>query len=462
MKRIIDKRKVAVHALAWVAAFFINLILIQDYAIDTAETLVSWLLYLLIFYINYLFLIPTLWRRSRIVLYVFSALTLLGLSFVAIRHYSAHSIERKASALVDELGHYEDIRESFEQKRMQDRNRRQERERQRQLEEERMHRTAPPQDSADSVRLPGADSLAPIAVQGAVVPTDSLAPAAADSLSVAAPKVPDEEEIVFTPREEAYAQLRREYDRARNMERSINRAGYNPFDPFNMRFVYALVFFYMASVVVFFIEQSARNERRRRELEQEKATAELAYLKQQINPHFLFNTLNAIYSYTIGASDPAADAVLKLSSILRYMLYQTGQDQVPLADELTVMNDYIELQKLRLTGKTTVEVRIGGDTRSRQIEPMLLIPIVENAFKFGVDSVEPSFIRIELDVEGDRLTFRTTNRIVHRGSGDRSRSGIGLRNIRRRLDLSYGTENYAFETGEKEGIFTVVLKLHLR
>jgi hypothetical protein len=444
MTRTLNTRKAAVHVLAWVAAFFINLILIQGYSIDPAETLVSWLFYLIVFYVNYFLLIPRLFRRSRIVLYVFSALAVLGFSFLAIRHYSAETARRHTSALVDELSDYEDVRESFDRK-----NRMQERARWQERQHERRTQQPPPPPVRDTVP----DSLR----------TDSLrttVTAEADSLR-AAPR-PAPEETAFTPREEEFGRLRWEFDRARNTERMIERAGYNPFDLYNMRLVYALVFFYMASVVVFFIEQSARNERRRRELEKEKAQAELAYLKQQINPHFLFNTLNAIYSYTIGASAPAADAVLKLSSILRYMLYRTSHDQVPLTDELAVTDDYIELQKLRLTDKTTVEVRIEGDLHNRLIEPMLLIPIVENAFKFGVDSVEPSFIRIELDVEAGGLTFRVANRIVSHGSGDRSGSGIGLRNIRRRLDLSYGSGNYTMEAGEKDDIFTVTLRLNLR
>lgn len=443
MKRKINKRKAAVHVLAWVAAFFINLILISDYSIEPEdETLVDWLFYLLVFYVNYLFLVPKLFRRNRIILYVVSALAVLGFSFLALREYSAGMAERHTSRLSDELSGYEDIRDSFERKnRIQECSRRQERERQRQEEE------------LKQVIAPKSDTL-PLSE------TDSLRQAVNDTLRL--PRQTPSEEIAFTPREEEYGRLRWEFDRARNTERMFDRAGYNPFDPFNMRFVFALVFFYMASVVIFFIEQSARNERLRRELEKEKATAELAYLKQQINPHFLFNTLNAIYSYTIGASAPAADAVLKLSSILRYMLYQTGRDQVSLTDELTVMDDYIELQKLRLTDKTKVEVRIGGNTRNRLIEPMLLIPIVENAFKFGVDSVKPSFIRIELDLVGNSLTFRTTNRVVKRNDGDRSNSGIGIRNIRRRLDLSYGPDKYSLEAGEKEDIFTVILQLNLR
>ncbi len=452
MKRKINKQKVAIHVLAWVAAFFINLIL--GSAFDPVESLVTWLLYLLVFYVNYLLLIPKLFRHKRFVLYVLSALAVLGLSFLALRNYSAQTAARRTSDLFDRMSEYDkDVRDSFEQKtRMQ--------ERQRWERWEEGQQSPPPAPQPDSLQLPEADSLPPAQASEAAAPVDTLA----SNGAAAAPVLVETavEEIAFTPLEEDYGRVRGEYNQARRIERNFERAAYNPFDPFNMRFVFALVFFYMASVVVFFIEQSALNERRRRELEKEKATAELAYLKQQINPHFLFNTLNAIYSYTIGVSAPAADAVLKLSSILRYMLYQTGRDQVPLADELTVMDDYIELQKLRLTDKTKVEVRIGGDTRNRLIEPMLLIPIVENAFKFGADSVQTSFIRIELDVESCRLTFRTTNRIVQRSSGDRSSSGIGIRNIRRRLDLSYGPGNYLLEAGEKGDVFTVILQLKLR
>ena len=479
MKRKINKRKVAVHVLAWVAAFFINMILLQGYSfeIDLGQTLVTWLFYMLIFYVNYFILIPKFFNRKRLVIYIFSVLLLLGVSFLSIRYYSAVAADRRTSRLWEELTQYEDVRESFEHKsRMQERARARERERERRREREneeekaRGEREQRAGDRQGNGPVPGGgpqgdDGPPPGDGRGPEGRGDGSKNDQPQSDPVQADTVPQaqlSEEIVFTEREEEYGRLRWEFDRARRTEHMIYGSRYNPFEMYNMRIVYALVFFYMASIVVFFIEQSSKNERRRRELEKEKVSAELAYLKQQINPHFLFNTLNSIYSYTIGASAPASDAVLKLSSILRYMLYETGRDRVPLIDELTVMDDYIELQKLRMTDKTEVDVAIEGDTRMNQIEPMLLIPILENAFKFGVDSVEPSFIRIEMQVKGNDLTFRVTNRIVRRSNGDHTNSGIGIRNIRRRLDLIYGPGNYILETTEKDDVFTVLMKLNLR
>ena len=458
MKSRINFRKVALHIGVWTAAFFINIILIQGYSvkIDWSNMLVSWLFYIFIFYINYLLLIPKLFRRRRIVFYVLTALAILSVSFVSIKYTAIETAKRNISDLDVQLQRYSGIKESFEEK-----------ERLRELQREIGHqREKEASDSSPGERHGNRDGQGPFRGGGRMpmhFRGDSLL---ADSLfQVQMIRKQDSIlsiNVIFTPEEEEYGQLRREYERTRWYARWLFRGNFNPFSQDNLQFIFALIFFYMASIVVYFAEQTGKAEKRRREMEKEKASAELAYLKQQINPHFLFNTLNSIYSYTIGVSEEASDAVLKLSSILRYMLYETNRDRVPLADELAVLDNYIDLQRLRTTEKTEIDVIVHGDTRLHQIEPMLLIPIIENAFKYGVDSVEPSFIRIEVDVKAQDFIFRVSNKIVRRNEGDKSNSGIGLNNIRRRLDLIYGYGNYDMDVKEKNGIFSVTLHLNLK
>lgn len=449
-------RKVVLHILVWMAAFFINIILIQGYSvrINWANTLVSWGLYLFIFYINYLLLIPKLMNRRWIVLYLFLAVGILAVSFVTIKHTATVSAQRSVDELTAQLEQYEEVKITFDEK---------EQLRELQREIERMRESG---DFRGQRRGQG-ERGGPGGLRGGRMGM----PPHADSLmsdSLFRAYVIHEQDSVLalnaalTPLEEEYGQLRREYERTRAYARWLSRSDYNPLSQHNLQFVFALIFFYMASIVVFFAEQTGRAEKRRREMEKEKASAELAYLKQQINPHFLFNTLNSIYSYTISVSEEASGAVLKLSSILRYMLYETNREQVPLSDELAVLDNYIDLQRLRTTEKTEIDVEVTGDTHLHRIEPMLLIPIIENAFKYGVDSVESSFVKIQVEVIGKEFMFQVTNKVVRRNDGDASNSGIGLNNIRRRLELIYDAGDYDLKAGEKNGIFSVTLRLHLK
>jgi hypothetical protein len=464
MKRKFNKRKAALHLLMWVAAFFISTILIQGYSlrINWTNTLVSWAIYLFIFYINYLVLIPLLRRWKWIPLYVILALGTLTGSFYCIKYTAIETARKTTAELQDQLRQYTEIEKSYDDK---ERIREHQRDSERQREREKARVAG--KSSPDEALPPPPDGLPeefrprrprPLFVLPDSMEADSLTRAVwlreRDSLLAVI--------VTFTPEEEEYGVLRRAYDQSRGYLRWLLRGNDNPLERHNLQFVFALIFFYMASIMVFFVEQTGKAEKHRQRMEQEKTRAELAYLKQQINPHFLFNTLNSIYSYTIGVSEEASDAVLKLSSILRYMLYETNRDRVPLIDELAVIDNYIDLQRLRTTEKTEIRVFVEGDTHLHRIEPMLLIPIIENAFKYGVDSVEPSFVQIDMKVQGSDFTFSVSNRIVRRNEGDRSHSGIGLKNIRRRLELIYGAGNYAMNVQEKNGIFSVTLRLNLK
>lgn len=198
----------------------------------------------------------------------------------------------------------------------------------------------------------------------------------------------------------------------------------------------------------------------RRQLMEERARnteAELAWLKNQINPHFLFNTLNNISSLTQIDADAAQDAIGRLSDLLRYAMYETNRRMVPIEGEVTFMRNYIELMKLRCGENTEVcsEFLGGGGL---EIAPLLFISLIENAFKHGVSSSRRSRIDIRLRREGECLVFTCDNTNYPKDDGDRSGSGIGLENTRRRLDLLYAGR-YEWEQGVVDGVYHVRITL---
>ena len=174
------------------------------------------------------------------------------------------------------------------------------------------------------------------------------------------------------------------------------------------------------------------------ELMLEKKSGELALLRSQVNPHFLFNTLNNIYSLVYKKSDDAPEAVMKMSSIMRYMLYDATTDEVLLEKEVEYLRSFIELEKLRLRHKDFVELTISGEVEGRTIAPMLLIPFVENAFKHGSKNVASPGIRINLSLSPKQILFEVGNSIRKNITAGKDQvGGIGLNNIRRRLNLLY-------------------------
>jgi LytS/YehU family sensor histidine kinase len=197
------------------------------------------------------------------------------------------------------------------------------------------------------------------------------------------------------------------------------------------------------------------------ELMLEKQSGELALLRSQINPHFLFNTLNNIYSLVYKKSDDAPEAVMKMSSIMRYMLFDATTDQVILEKEIEYLKSFIELERLRIRQKDFVELQISGNVEGRTIAPMLLIPFVENAFKHGSRNVASPGIRIRLSVEEQEIRFEVSNHV--RKNNDLTRDkvgGIGLNNIRRRLNLLY-PGRHKLEIRSVDELFTVQLTILL-
>jgi len=183
-------------------------------------------------------------------------------------------------------------------------------------------------------------------------------------------------------------------------------------------------------------EKLSRNEKMRKEAEKDKLHSELSILKHQINPHFLFNTLNSIYSLALVKSDLTAEAVMKLSDMMRYVIQDVEHETVPLERELEYMGHYVEFQKIRLNEKAVVRVSIAGDPTPYQIPPMILVPFIENAFKYGTSSHEKSVITIVITITAGKLAFGVTNQ-VFAGRENTETFGIGLQNTRQRLNLMY-------------------------
>lgn len=191
--------------------------------------------------------------------------------------------------------------------------------------------------------------------------------------------------------------------------------------------------------------------------EEEKLHAELAYLKAQINPHFLFNTLNSIYAMALGRSEQTPGAIVQLSSMMRYVLVEAGKEKVPLEKELAYLTDYIQLQQTRFEGSLKVVFEIRGWPEGRQIYPLLLIPFVENAFKYGINPEAPSVIGIHIDIGDHGLQLHVTNNKVALVPND-TPGGLGISNTRRRLQLLY-PGRHSLDIEDEPKTFSVLLNL---
>ena len=225
-------------------------------------------------------------------------------------------------------------------------------------------------------------------------------------------------------------------------------------------FLMFLVLNVMVVAVAIGIRHFIRTRQIKQQLKDEKAKnteAELAWLKNQINPHFLFNTLNNISSLTQIDPDAAQDAIAQLSDLLRYAMYETNKKTVPIQGEVEFMRNYISLMKLRCNDKTEV-VTTFDIQQNIEIAPLLFISLIENAFKHGVSSSRPSKIDIRLLQNDDELVFNCDNTNYPKDDADRSGSGIGLENTRRRLDLMYAGR-YTWEQSLEYDIYHVRIKL---
>ena len=200
------------------------------------------------------------------------------------------------------------------------------------------------------------------------------------------------------------------------------------------------------------------SEKQKKILENERLNAELNFLKLQINPHFLFNTLNSIYSQAHFKSEQTEHSILKFSRIMRYVLYDSTADKIPLTQDLEYISNYIDLQKLRLSKNITILYDVTGPVNGLSIAPLLLITFIENAFKHGISYTAPSEIKIAIAVTGNELSLTVGNAITQ--SSRETAGGVGLINARRRLDVLY-PGRHLLDVVENDHLYIVNLKIEL-
>jgi sensor histidine kinase YesM len=206
-------------------------------------------------------------------------------------------------------------------------------------------------------------------------------------------------------------------------------------------------------------ENLVLNTIRKEQLEKQAVEAELFYLKSQINPHFLFNTLNNIYTLVYKQAAAAPEAVLRLASLMRYMIYESNAHTVPLSRELTYLQDYIGLQQLRYKNSPIIDIEIAGGMNNCFIAPLLFIHFLENAYKHSPARLQAGDIRVKIEVKNNELIFRSQNPVRPRTeSAIDEPGGIGLPNIKKRLALLYPAK-HSLDIQQSDTVFQVVLTI---
>jgi uncharacterized protein YegJ (DUF2314 family) len=202
-------------------------------------------------------------------------------------------------------------------------------------------------------------------------------------------------------------------------------------------------------------------EARKKEVENEKLTAELNFLKAQINPHFLFNTLNNLYYLAYSKSENTTEVIAKLSQMMRYMIYDSNHPKVLLSKEIEYMQSYISLERLRLNDQIPIKFDISGNTENVWITPLIFITFLENAFKHGVSNNNPNaWVNIMIQLKGNECIYTVKNSKLKSGAGTTEKSGIGLQNVQRRLALSYPGQ-YKIKIEDNPDVYCVQLNLTL-
>lgn len=215
-----------------------------------------------------------------------------------------------------------------------------------------------------------------------------------------------------------------------------------------------------AAIMIKQFRQQLAGKEKEQLLIRDKLETELKFLRNQTNPHFLFNTLNNIYALARKKSDETADVVMKLSKLLRFMLYETKTEQIRICDEIRILDDYIELERLRYNDRLTISSIREIDNENEPIAPLLLIPFVENAFKHGASETRfESFINLEMTVKNGMLEFYIENTKEENGKKINDEN-IGLTNVRRQLELLYKEHEVSIKS--EATVFKVFLKINLR
>ena len=221
------------------------------------------------------------------------------------------------------------------------------------------------------------------------------------------------------------------------------------------------LFFLTSSTAYRMIKDRARADRFAREKENENLKTELSLLRSQASPHFMFNVLNNMVALARKKSDLLEPSLLKFSSLMRYMLYEADEDKVSLEKEIDYLQSYIDLQQQRFGKNVQVNVSLQKIDDNYEIEPMLLIPFVENAFKHGTGLIEGALIKVRLRVENNKLDFTVQNKYDPSSTEVKDKtSGIGLTNVKRRLNLLYGNNQCLLIT-QTDNWFNVSLQLNL-
>jgi two-component system LytT family sensor kinase len=215
-----------------------------------------------------------------------------------------------------------------------------------------------------------------------------------------------------------------------------------------------LIFFSLGLRV---LERQSKIEKMQEEMERGKLNSELAFLKNQISPHFFFNTLNNIYSLIGINAEDSQKAVLKLSKLMRYLLYESEKGNTKLSQEIDFMSNYIDLMKLRMSDKVALSVSFPDKYEDISMPPLLFVPFIENAFKHGISYREKSFIDISILAGKDSITFRCANSNINKnGNGEKEHSGIGLENAIKRLNLLY-PDKHDLKISETDKTYEVLL-----
>jgi LytS/YehU family sensor histidine kinase len=221
-------------------------------------------------------------------------------------------------------------------------------------------------------------------------------------------------------------------------------------------------FFLFNSIIVAAIGALIVNTIKKEELLKHAINTELVYLKSQINPHFLFNTLNNIHTLVYMQAPAAPEAVMRLSSLMRYMLYESNATAVPLLIELNYLKDYIGLQQLRYKANDVVDFRVDGNVERYQVAPLLFVHLLENAYKHSPAKLETGSIKVNVSVKGNSLVFSCHNPVGNKIDNLlEEQGGIGLANVQKRLQLLY-PEKHNLEIDKTETHFSVQLKINVK
>ncbi|MFT6334036.1 MAG: two-component system LytT family sensor kinase [Saprospiraceae bacterium] len=228
-------------------------------------------------------------------------------------------------------------------------------------------------------------------------------------------------------------------------------------------FFVSTFFIGIASTIYSIMNDWLASQREKKELQSQTLQSELKFLKSQINPHFLFNTLNSLYALTLKKSDQAPEIVLKLSEMMRYMLYECNEREVPLSKEINYLKNYLELEKIRQGKKMDINFIMDGEVNNQKIAPLMFIPFIENSFKHGISNqLTAGYVNILLEIEKQEVNITIENSktaSMPAPSGKKS-GGIGLVNVRRRLDLLY-PNLYELNIDEDPNTYTVKLCINL-